>query len=314
LPPASNDELTLRRARPLLGTFVEIATPERFNAAIDAAFDAVAQVHGLMSFHEAESDVARLNREACEGPVSVHAWTFEVIAAAAELHRRSAGAFDIAVAPALQDLGLLPRAPTEREALNGTSATSEAIELLPDHRVHFRHPALRIDLGGIAKGFAVDRALDKLREAVPRALVNAGGDLAAFGPQPETVHVRDPRDPGRLLLALALQNQALASSALRFDPLHSTRTAPTAVIDPRAGTPVEAIIAATVRAPSCMVADALTKVVMVAGTDAAPVLEHYGAGALMMSADGHVQMTEDMAPAVTGSVADLVTDLVILAA
>jgi thiamine biosynthesis lipoprotein len=312
LPPASNNELTLRRARPLLGTFVEIAAPEGHNAAIDAAFDVVAQVHGLMSFHEAESDLTRLNREACERPVGVHAWTFEVIAAAVELHRRSAGAFDVAVAPALQELGLLPRAPTDFGALHGASATTDAIELLPDHRVRFHHRALRIDLGGIAKGFAVDRALDALREAgVPRALVNAGGDLAAFGPQPETVYIRDPRDPRRLLLGLALQNQALASSALRFDPLHSTRTAPTAVIDPRSRQPVEAIIAATVRASSCMIADALTKVVMVEGAAAAPVLEHYGADALMMSADGHVQMTEDMAPAV---VSGLVTDSVILAA
>jgi thiamine biosynthesis lipoprotein len=295
--------LTLRRARPLLGTFVEIAAPKHFNAAIDAAFDVVAQVHGLMSFHEATSDVARLNREACARPVGVHAWTFEVIEAAVELHRRCAGAFDIAVAPALQDLGLLPRAPTDREALHGTMATTEAIALLPDHEVRFHHPALRIDLGGIAKGFAVDRALDALRAAgVPRALVNAGGDLAAFGPEGETVHIRDPRAPSRRLLGLLISNQALASSA---------RTAGAAVIDPRAGTPVEAIIAATVRAPSCMIADALTKVVMVEGTDAAPVLEHYGAGALMMSAEGHVQMTEDFAPTV---VTGLVTGLVILAA
>jgi thiamine biosynthesis lipoprotein len=288
--------LTLRRARPLLGTFVEIAAPKPFNAAIDLAFDVIAQVHALMSFHEATSDIARLNREACERPVGVHAWTFEVIEAAVELHRRCAGAFDIAVAPALQDLGLLQRAPTDREALHGSSA----IELLPDHRVRFHHPALRIDLGGIAKGFAVDRALGALREAgVPRGLVNAGGDLAAFGPAAETVHIRDPRDPGRLLLGLVISNQALASSA--------PRTVGAAVIDPRSGAPVEAIIAATVRAPSCMIADALTKVVMVEGSAAAPVLEHYGAGALMMSAAGDVQMTEDLAPAVTGSVTGSVT-------
>jgi thiamine biosynthesis lipoprotein len=292
--------LTLRRARPLLGTFVEIAAPEHRNAAIDAAFDVIAQVHGLMSFHEETSDVARLNREACARPVGVHAWTFEVIAAAVELHRRSAGAFDIAVAPALQDLGLLPRAPTDQKALHGSSATTGAIELLPDHRVRFHHPALRIDLGGIAKGFAVDRALGALREAgVLRGLVNAGGDLAAFGPEAETVHIRDPRDPGRLLLGLVISNQALASSA--------PRTVGAAVIDPRSGTPVEAIIAATVRAPSCMIADALTKVVTVEGSAAAPVLEHYGAGALMMSAAGDVQMTEDLAPAVTGSVTGSVT-------
>jgi thiamine biosynthesis lipoprotein len=303
LPPASNKKLTLRRARPLLGTFVEIAAPEHCNAAIDAAFDVVAQLHELMSSHETDSDVARLNREASERPVHVHAWTFAVIEAAAGLHRYAAGSFDITVAPVLQGLGLVPRAPADRGAPHGPTATTAAIELLVDHRVRFHHPALRIDLGGIAKGFAVDRALDALRErGVPRGLVNAGGDLAAFGPEAETVRIRDPRDPTRLLLGLMLQNQALASSALRFDPLRSARTAGAAVIDPRTGTPVEAIIAATVRAPNCMLADALTKVVMVEGAAAGPVLEHYGAGALMMSADGQVQMSEDLAPAVTSLV------------
>jgi FAD:protein FMN transferase len=106
-------DFIVRRARPLLGTFVEIAvsgaSPEGMDAAVDAAFDAVATVHGLMSFHDDGSDVSRLNREAFAGPVTVHPWTFEVLAAALDLHRRSAGVFDVAVAPVLQELGLLPR-------------------------------------------------------------------------------------------------------------------------------------------------------------------------------------------------------------
>src|SRR5207237_9950879 len=103
----------VRRARPLLGTFVEIeaagAAKSKMDAAIDAAFEAVAQVHRLMSFHQDDSDVSRLNREAWLRPVKVHAWTFRVLEAAVELHRRSNGIFDIAVAPTLQNMGLLPR-------------------------------------------------------------------------------------------------------------------------------------------------------------------------------------------------------------
>src|ERR1700730_1507068 len=101
-----------RRARPLLGTFVEIevagAVKSEMNAAIDAAFEAVASVHRLMSFHEPGSDVSRLNREASVRPVSVHAWTYRVLEAAVEMHRRSNGMFDIAVAPTLQAMGRLP--------------------------------------------------------------------------------------------------------------------------------------------------------------------------------------------------------------
>src|SRR5215471_15809864 len=101
----------LRRARPLLGTFVEIAASGAASAdmedAIEAAFGAVARVHRLMSFHDRGSDVSRLNREAKAGAVAVDPWTFEVLVTAQDLHRRSWGAFDIAVAPVLQYLGLL---------------------------------------------------------------------------------------------------------------------------------------------------------------------------------------------------------------
>src|SRR5271165_3746740 len=100
-----------RRARPLLGTFVEIAVADTSSAtadaAIGAAFDAVAQVHALMSFHDPASDVSRLNRAADVGAIATHAWTFDVLATAVELHRRSRGLFNVAVAPVLQTLGLL---------------------------------------------------------------------------------------------------------------------------------------------------------------------------------------------------------------
>jgi thiamine biosynthesis lipoprotein len=160
--------------------------------------------------------------------------------------------------------------------------------------VRFTHPGVRVDLSGIAKGFAVDRAIDALRDYVPQGLVNAGGDLAAFGPRPETVHVRDPRDPSRVLLQVAVADQALASSGRRFDPFQSAASAAPAIIDPSTGEAVQAIEAATVRAPCCMIADALTKVVMVAGTRASDALEHCHAGALIVLADGSVQMTEDL--------------------
>src|ERR1700738_3218965 len=148
----------IRRARPLLGTFAEIevagAAKSKLDAAIDAAFEAVVSVHRLMSFHEPESDVSRLNREAWLRPVRVHTWTFQVLEAAVEMHRRSRGIFDISIAPTLQTMGLLPRlsggSPDATEA-----RTLDAIELLPGQTVRFRHPAVRIDLGGIAKGFAV---------------------------------------------------------------------------------------------------------------------------------------------------------------
>jgi thiamine biosynthesis lipoprotein len=285
----------LRRARPLLGTFVEIdlADVDERDAedAVEAAFAAVAEVHRLMSFHEADSDVSRLNRTASSAAVPVHPWTYAVMEMAVEINHRSAGAFDVGVAPTLQQLGQLP--PDAEAASTPVSRIpmSEAIELLVDNHIRFTHSSIRIDLGGIAKGFAVDRAIDALRgQGVRSAIVNAGGDLAAFGPEARTIHVRDPRSPDKSICQVDVSNQALASSGRRFDPFCSTvPRADSAVIEPVTRMPARAVHGATVRAPSCIIADALTKVVMLAGTEAAAPLSHYRASAIFVSADGDVR-------------------------
>jgi FAD:protein FMN transferase len=287
----------LLRARPLLGTFVEITASgldaNSLERAIAAAFGAVARVHALMSFHERDSDVSRLNRANIDEALVVDHWTYEVLAASAELERQSNGRFNVGVAPALQLLGLLPDLDQDH-ASTRVLACDNAFELLPGERVRMRKIGARIDLGGIAKGFAVDRAIDVLQQhGIESGLVNAGGDLAAFGSEDHVVGIRDPGDRSRLLCCVAVQNAGIASSGLLFDPLTAGQKAQSAVIDPGSGRPVMAICGATVCAPSCMVADALTKVVMIAGTGASETLDHYAANALLVSSDGEVEVTAD---------------------
>jgi FAD:protein FMN transferase len=286
------------RAQPLLGTFVEIrsAGPTRATTeqAIDAAFLVVANIHRLMSFHDPDSDVGRVNREAYKRSVAVHPWAYRVLNVALVLHRRSQGVFDIAVAPALQKLGLLPRYHADAESGLPETATSDAIELLPRNRVRFHHPSMKIDLGGIAKGFAVDRAIDCLREHHQTSgLVNAGGDLATFGESTEMIHIRDPLSPSSLLCKIAITNAALASSSRLFNPIASSDTLLSSTITPVTQQPVTEIAGATVRAPSCMVADALTKIVMISGQHAAGILQTYRASALLVSVAGDVWVTPE---------------------
>jgi thiamine biosynthesis lipoprotein len=294
---------SIRRARPLLGTFVEIAvadeSPDGMEAAVEAAFATVATVHRLMSFHEAGSDVSRLNREAAARPVRVHDFTYDVLATAVDLHRRSSGAFDICVAPALQKLGLLPDLPDlctcfpyDGRAPRGAAAARHLIQLLPENQVRFADPSVKIDLGGIAKGFAVDCAVEALqRHGITDGLVNAGGDLRVFGPRRHVVDIRDPRQPDRVIFRVVLHNTALASSAGRYDPMRSRHAVSSAVIDPATAIPAQSISGATVCASRCEIADALTKVVMNAGEDAGSVLDYYGADALFVSSQGDAHMT-----------------------
>jgi thiamine biosynthesis lipoprotein len=153
---------------------------------------------------------------------------------------------------------------------------------------------MKVDLGGIAKGFAVDRAIDSLRESDQSCgLVNAGGDLATFGPSAATVYIRDPRSPGSSLCQVAIANAALASSARLFDPMESGDTSYSSTIDPATQRPAAEVAGATVCAPSCMVADALTKIVMISGERAAGILKTYHASALFVSAAGDVCVTPE---------------------
>ncbi|CCD89617.1 putative Thiamine biosynthesis lipoprotein (apbE-like) [Bradyrhizobium sp. ORS 285] len=276
----------LRRARPLLGTFVEISLDEApahdVDEVIEAAFSAVADVHRLMSFFDPDSDVSRLNRDAFTRPVMVHPWTYAVLKTAVEMARLSDGAFDIGVAglPQPSD-GSPPKA-------------GSAVELLADHHVRFNHAGLKIDLGGIAKGFAVDCAVEALQRCgVRSALVNAGGDLAAFGSRVQIIDIRDPRAPDRILCQRAVRNTAMASSARRFDPFSSVDTTETAVVDPATGLPARDIHGATVCAPTCIVADALTKIVMITGERADGLLAQCQASAMLVAADGDILTTPD---------------------
>lgn len=271
----------LRRARPLLGTLVEVRAaapwPEaQLHAAIDTAFAAVERVQALMSFHDPASGLSALNRDAVHGAVTVDPELHDVLAAALELSRRSEGAFDVCVAPRLEEWGYLPavNAPTVFDA------DWRDIELLGDGRVRFQRP-LRIDLGGIAKGYAVDQAIAALRRAgVEQALVNAGGDLRALGQGPWTVSLRHPQSPAQSAHALHLAEEALATSANYFSRrLHGAGEV-SPLLDPRSGRPWLGADSVSVRAPDCLHADALTKVVLFAAPELAEqVLAHYGAQA-----------------------------------
>ncbi|MGH8259726.1 MAG: FAD:protein FMN transferase [Steroidobacteraceae bacterium] len=256
--------------RPLLGTFVEIAAsgdPARLPRAVAAAYAAIERVQQLMSFHDPRSDVSRINAAPAGESVRIDPETRAVLGAAREIGDLSAGAFDIAIAPVLMRSGALPVHGTfVRDAANAT--TYRDLHLRPGSRVRWRHKGC-IDLGGIAKGFAVDRAIEALRrDGIESAVVNAGGDLRCFG-DPQPLYVRESDDPGVLRIAGELRDGAAATSADSFRPQ--------ALVDPAGRRCTSWHRSVTVLARDCMSADALTKVVALAPDEAARVLRHFGA-------------------------------------
>jgi thiamine biosynthesis lipoprotein len=303
-------DLEVRRARPLLGTVVEIRahTPygstgllarlpdqafaarevARLHAAVDAAFDQVELVHRLMSYHDPDSELSLLNRREARGAQRVDPHTYHVLTAAVHFARLSRGAFDPCVAESLESWGYLPAAigsPDGRRSGRPESpaASWEDIELLSGYRVRFKH-RLRMDLGGIAKGYAVDLATRTLQRAnVHEILVNAGGDLRVAGIRPHEVCLRHPQAPITAVNPLQLRNGALASSAAYFSRRLSGSRHVSALLDPRTREPYVGNDAVSIRAADCMTADALTKVVLFAPTSIAErVLDECGAEALVL--------------------------------
>jgi thiamine biosynthesis lipoprotein len=250
----------MRRARPLLGTFVDVTAQARKSVprerGMEAAFRAIGRVHGLMNFHNPGSELSRLNRLAHLRPISVHAWTFRVLRAAQILAARTDGAFDVTTDKLVFGGGW------RDIILDGKTRT-----------VMFRR-ALAIDLGGIAKGFAVDRAVEALQHSgVQSGIVNAGGDLRVFGARRETIGVR------HFGHVLHVREQALATSAWHSYPgPPSKRSRLTSI---------------SVTAPTAMIADALTKVVFALGQDAAHVLRRYSAKAVILQ--HHESFAQDAA-------------------
>lgn len=265
---------TILRARPLLGAFVRIearaATRAQAQAAVDAAFGAVTAIHAAMSFHESRSELSRINAAAPGEPLTVSPAVGAVLRVALAVAQASDGAFDpVVAARRAVETGALPRPVGRGPDLD---AAWRDLTLSPDATALRLERPLWLDLGGVAKGWAVDVAVEALRaHGAVAGWVDAGGDLRAFG-RPLAVAL-DARAPHAPVPRLEIADAALASSG----GLEAGEgLAAQAHVDGRGGAPLGPAFAA-VTAPTCALADALTKVVLARGADAASVLDRFHA-------------------------------------
>jgi thiamine biosynthesis lipoprotein len=274
----------VERARPALGTIVIVRasflSPVEARPAIDAAFEQIALVHRLMSFHEPQSDLSRLNREAVLRETEVHPRTIEVLAFAITLAEASKGAFDPSIGSLAVAAGALPKPEGARAPDAG--ATWQDIDLNPRRSSVRFHKSLWLDLGGVAKGYAVDLAVEALRASgAVQASVNAGGDLRLAGPDAELVHLRCDGRLSDAMPVVEIQDAAVASSSSAADPAFAASIH----VDGRTRSPVIADRFVTVVAPTCMAADALTKPVLADAEASDDLLRRYGAHAFTTGPD-----------------------------
>ena len=262
-----------------MGTLLHIAASgsdgEAVEQAIAAANEAVDRVERLMSFHDPQSELSRVNRDAYRSPQQVHPWTYAVLRRAVRISAFSGGLFDITVAPLLVDAGFLPRHLEPPSHGGGW----QDIQLLSDHTIQFTKP-LMLDLGGIAKGFAIDQAIHALRRAgCTQGVVNAGGDLRRFG---HTSHVVHLRRADWLVPVAELVCGAIATSGPNVPQIDSLAQPIGCIIDPIRGEQWKEGVSVMVAAPSCVIADALTKVAALAGPACQPVLARFGAKGMLV--------------------------------
>ncbi len=262
----------VRRTVPSMGTFAEIAVShgnERYaQAAIEAALDELHLVEATLSWFRADSEIAHANREASRGPVPLSQETASLLDESLRWASGTEGAFDPCLGQAIELWDVSGRTvPPPRQEISDFAGQALHRHLILDRWqertvVRFEDPRVSLDLGGIGKGYGVDRAVRVLREwGISNALVNVGGDLYALGSSPDgddwNVGVRSPDDPGTFVATLSISDRGVATSGdyeRYFD--HEGRRYHH-LLDPRTGEPRQGTgRSLTVAADSCTAADA----------------------------------------------------------
>ena len=275
---AQSDDWTTRDAA-LMGTRVNVTITgvdrETANEATDAALAEIARIEALMSTYIDESTISLVNREAHLGPVPAGAELFGLVAAAIEFSRLSGGAFDITYDSVGQHYdfreGKRPdEATTEREAaligyeqlvLDDTAKT-----------IRYTREGVRINLGGIAKGYAVERAAAVLADfGIGNAMVSAGGDtrlLGDRGGKPWVVGIQNPRAADDVAVRLGLADEAISTSGDYERYFEADGERYHHIVSPSSGRPAKGVRSASVVGPDALYTDALSTTVFVLGVEA----------------------------------------------
>ena len=280
-------------------------------AAIASVFSDMRNVDAMMSVYKPESELSRVNAEGARHPVAVSPELFDVIAISLQYSRLSKGVFDVTYA----SVGYLydyrkhvhPDDAAIAAALPGIDYRHVKLDAAA-HTVAFERPGMRIDLGGIAKGYSVDRGIDILKRAgYTRAMVNAGGDSRIIGDRfgkPWVIGIRDPNNRDKVVMRIPLEDSAFSTSGdyERFFDEGGVRYHH--IIDPKTGKSPHSVRSATIIASTATRTDGLSKTVFILGPKAGIDFINglTDADAVVIAADGKVYYSKGLAPPETASV------------
>jgi thiamine biosynthesis lipoprotein len=295
----------------MMGTLVEVvwrATGEGTDAeAVRSTLDGMEALSSRMSLYAPASELVEINAAAGKAPVKVSEELLDLIEKSLTLSRMTGGAFDVTVGSVEAVWGDIQRAGGGR--VPGEEAVREALDRVGYERVRvdremktvfLEKEGMRLDLGGIAKGYIVDQAMAWLNSRGLRdVLINAGGDILASGgaeSPPWRIGVQDPFEKGRLLGFFSLQQGAVVTSGTyeRYFEEDGRRFAH--IMDPATGRPVEGLLSATVIAEETFLADALATAVMVKGRqEGIAMLGRFpGARGVFVERDGTIWVAEGL--------------------
>ena len=297
------------RTEAIMGTRVTVELfhedPARAEAAIDAVMAEMRRIDALMSHYKPESQLSQINARAAQESVKVDRELFDLLTASIHFSELTEGAFDITYASVghLYDYRRRIR-PSDAEiesALPGVNYRN----LLLDHErltVRFERPGMRIDLGGIAKGYAVDRGIEILQSmGVEHAVVTAGGDTRIIGDRfgrPWIVGIRHPDDENRIVTRIPLVDTAMSTSGDYERYFDENGVRYHHILNPKTGRPASLVRSATIFGPTAMQTDGLSKTAFVLGPEKALEIINRlpDFDAVFVCPDGRVLYSNGLAP------------------
>jgi thiamine biosynthesis lipoprotein len=300
-PPA--DAARVSRARYLMGTLCTGSAEARDTAsaarAIDAALDEIARLERVMSNWRADSELSRLNASAASAPFACSPDLWAVLDSALALAALTDGAFDATVEPLARawDLRGTGRVPSDEEIVQARMlvGAGHVTRDVAARAVRFDRPGVGFDLGGIGKGYALDRAADTLRAlGVRRATLNLGGEVVVLSeprvarPAPASAAVAHPLERLRPVVELAAEGLAISTSSQNERGFEIHRARYGHILDPHRGSPPFSRASVTVIASSATRADALSTALLVHGREGAGRFAglHPELGVLWLEASG----------------------------